>query len=196
MAHYFENDASAEDHPLRYSFELGGRTFSLASNSGVFSSQKLDTGTRILLECVLEQQKPEDAVLDLGCGIGVVGVVLGTFWNCHPVLIDVNERACQLAEENLKQAGVQGSVLCQDGIESGSYACILLNPPIRTGKQVMFRLYEQALHHLQEEGSLWIVIRKQHGAESTVKFLQSLHADVRRAVREKGYWVLQVRHLN
>lgn len=196
MAHYFENDGDLEERPSSYSFELAGHTFHMESSSGVFSTEKLDTGTRILLETVLEYQNPVPSLLDLGCGIGVVGVVLGTIWHCSPDLIDVNERACRLAERNLQAAGLQGTVRCQDGITGGEYDCILLNPPIRAGKETIFRLYRQALGHLKAGGSLWIVIRRQHGAASTVRYLEEQGAHVERRNRDKGYWVLQVNRLD
>lgn len=191
MVQYFENDATQKDTPGILDFTIADRAFSLQTNSGVFSKDRLDTGTRILLETILENEKPCANVLDLGCGIGPVGVVLGTIWNCSLTLVDVNEKATQLAKKNLARNGLSGTVLCQDGVQSGSYDCVVLNPPIRAGKQTIYRLFDEAMDHCTN--ALWIVIRKQHGAKSAQAYLETKY-DVSRIARDKGYWVLKVMH--
>lgn len=195
MAHYFTNDEIQDTTPIPVSFEMGEKQFSLTSQPGVFSKDKLDTGTQILLEAVLEQ-KPADNVLDLGCGIGVIGVVLSAFWNCKVTGVDVSERAAKLAEKNYAKYHVNGSVYVQDGLDHGSlaeqkFACILLNPPIRAGKEVIYRLFAESYAHLEDGGRLYIVIRKQHGAASAQKYLESLGFEVERINRDKGFWVLR-----
>lgn len=193
MPHYFTNEPG-RDEPCLVSFVIDGQEFTLQSNAGVFSKEKLDTGTRILLETVLSKQPAVKSVLDLGCGIGVVGVVLSHFWHCDVEAIDVSQKACALARENFEKYGVKAEVFCQDGIspEQGKYGAILLNPPIRTGKETIYRLFEQAYSHLEEQGNLWIVIRKQHGAESAMKYLKTLSPLVKRVSRDKGFWILCV----
>lgn len=64
-----------------------------------FSKDKLDTGTRILLETVLDHQEKVDSLLDLGCGIGPVAVVLSSEWDCKTTMIDVNPKALDLAKK-------------------------------------------------------------------------------------------------
>ncbi|MCF0260773.1 MAG: class I SAM-dependent methyltransferase [Erysipelotrichaceae bacterium] len=192
MAHYFENDKNLKTDLHQVSFSLEGRNFTLESDAGVFSKDKLDTGTRILLETVLKNSSPAAHVLDLGCGIGPAGVVLSAFWNSQVTGVDVNERACALARLNYKNCHVNGTVLCQDGIDSGEYDCILLNPPIRAGKEVIYKLFKQSAEHLSSQGGLWIVMRKQHGAQSAVNYLQeSLHLKTERMNRDKGFWVIR-----
>jgi len=73
---------------------------------------------------------------------------------------------------------------------------IVLNPPIRTGKRVIYSLFEQSANHLEKNGSLWIVIRKQHGAQSAFDYLQSLGLECKRVVRDKGFWVIQATKIN
>lgn len=193
MSHYYKEDKNVEDAPFQIDFDLAGESFSLTSNNGVFSKDKLDTGTKILLETVLEKSEPCRSVLDLGCGIGTIGTVLGTFWHCRITGIDTNARAGLLAEENYRNAGVDGTVIVQDGLEGldEKFDCILLNPPIRAGKEVIYRLFEQSLSHLSKDGALWIVMRKQHGAASAVSFLEEHGAAVSRENRDKGFWVLK-----
>lgn len=194
MSHYYEEDPNLESKPCTVHFEMNSHPFVLNSDSGVFSASKLDTGTAILLETVLQQAKPVRTVLDLGCGIGPVGVVLGSLWNARVLGIDTNAKAARLARDNYRNAHVEGRVLVQDGLQDldEKFDCILLNPPIRTGKQTIYRLFSEAADHLTDQGALWIVIRKQHGAASAVDYLEKSGLDVRRVSRDKGFWVLKV----
>ena len=63
-----------------------------------FSKDKLDEGTKILLNTVLEYESNPETVLDLGCGIGVIGIVLSSFWKTNMTMIDINARAYELAK--------------------------------------------------------------------------------------------------
>lgn len=195
MSHYYLEDENVKDEPFSISFSIDGKPFTLTSNAGVFSKDRLDTGTEILLKTVLKEEAPAKTVLDLGCGIGVVGVVLGSFWKAEVTGIDTNARAAKLAEANYQKYGIQGEVLVQDGLQDlkEKYGCILLNPPIRTGKETIYRLFRESYNHLSDGGSLWIVIRKQHGAESAKTFLEGLagKGNVKRAARDKGFWILR-----
>lgn len=191
MPQYFDNDPRLADQTSSYTFSFLGQNFAVQSGSGVFSKNNLDTGTRILLETVIEKAKPAENVLDLGCGTGVAGVVISRFWRCHVTGIDINEKAAKLAEENYRSSGVNGTAAVQDGIQEGLYDCILFNPPIRAGKEVIYRLFDQCAAHLISSGSLWIVMRKQHGAQSAMDYLSRLGLQVSRIARNKGFWVIE-----
>lgn len=192
MAHYFTSDPSSEDHPFWIHFSLLDHKFDLRSNAGVFAKDKLDQGTRLLLETVLKEEKDPPTTLDFGCGIGVVGVVLSTFWKTKMTMIEINSRAAKLAQENMEHYRYPAAVLNQDGIQEGVYDCIVFNPPIRIGKEKMYALFKACLAHLSQEGRLWIVMRKAHGAESAMKYFQSLEAQVERVNRKQGYWILKI----
>ena len=192
MSHYFTNDQLVMDQPTSIHFTLKGKGFSLCSNAGVFSKDKLDTGTRILLETILDQETNPTSILDLGCGIGPVGVVLSHFYDSSITMIDVNERAVQLAQQNMNAYHKTAQIICQDGVQSGVFDCIVLNPPIRTGKEVIYRLFDECTEHLSKDGRFWIVIRKQHGAQSAMKHFEEKGMKVDRVCRDKGYWILRV----
>lgn len=189
MSQYFENDKTLKDKPQILSFQMNGKSYVLHSNSGVFSKDKLDTGTRILLKTVLEKEKAPSSVLDLGCGIGPVGIVCQKEWNCNVTMIDINEKAVELAKKNIMENHVQADVFCQDGIQEGEFECILLNPPIRTGKKVIYRLFDECIEHLKSDGRFWLVMRKQHGAQSAIQYLEEKGCDVQKVHRDKGFWV-------
>lgn len=193
MSHYFENDENLLDRETSVQFSFDGKSFDLKSANGVFSAERLDTGSRFLIETILEHQKEPATFLDLGCGIGVIGIVLASFWkDTKFTFVDVNEKACRLTKENLEKLNLKGDVFNQSGIEEGTYDCISLNPPIHAGKETVYALFSQAVEHLANNGTFWIVMRKSHGAPSAVKYLKSLDTDVEKVDQDKGFWILKV----
>ena len=73
------------------------------------------------------------------------------------------------------------------------FDAVITNPPIRAGKQVIYRLFREAFDHLSPGGSLFLVIRKQQGAESCIRYLEGFFASVEKLDRSAGFWVLQAR---
>ena len=190
--HYYAKNPGVAHDEHRVIFEVLGLRIQCTTDSGVFSREGLDMGTRILLEALPEAS---GRVLDLGCGWGPVGVALGKKYpEAKLVLTDVNERAAELAERNLRDNGVRGAqVIRGEGFENveGTFDLIALNPPIRAGKAVIYDLFANAAARLNAGGALYIVIRKQQGAESAQKYLKTIYRDVERVARDKGYWVLR-----
>lgn len=190
--HYYSADPGVAHDEKQVIFEALGFQFKCVTDSGVFSRDGLDMGTRVLLDALPEVT---GRILDLGCGWGAVGVALGKRSpGARLLLSDVNARAVELAERNLTANGVTNArVVRGDGFEAvdGAFDLIALNPPIRAGKAVVYGLFEASAAHLAPGGSLWVVIRKQQGAESAQKYLQTLFSQVERVERDKGYWVLR-----
>jgi len=190
--HYYTQNPNIEHDEQTVIYEVLGSKFTCTTDAGVFCRDGLDMGTRILLESLPELC---GRILDLGCGWGPVGAAVGKKYpGCSILLTDVNERAVALAKRNLAANGVKNACFVSgDGYESvtGKFDAILLNPPIRAGKQVIYAMFEQAKEYLTETGALYIVIRKQQGAESAEKFLKTLYGSVERVAREKGYWVIR-----
>lgn len=190
--HYYSRNPGVEHDEQQVIFEVLGQQLRCTTDAGVFSRDGLDMGTRILLESLPDMA---GRILDLGCGWGAVGVTIGKAFPAVEILMtDVNERAAELARRNLAANGVKNArVVSGDGYASvdGSFDAILLNPPIRAGKQLIYALFADSLHYLRDGGALYIVIRKQQGAESAEKYLKTLYGDVERIAREKGYWVLR-----
>ena len=188
--HYYTNnpDLAHDEHPV--TFIALGNEITCTTDAGVFSRDGLDMGTRILLEALPALR---GRILDLGCGWGPVGVALGKKYpNAEILMTDVNERAVALAAENCAANGVHNArTRVSDGFAdiNGAFSAIVLNPPIRAGKAVIYGLFDAARAHLTEDGALYIVIRKQQGAESAQRYLQGIYRDVARIARDKGYWV-------
>ena len=187
---YFAKRPSAESRPVVTEFTYRGHTLRLTTDSGVFSRGEVDEGSALLLDSL---PALTGRVLDLGCGAGVIGVSVGKAYPVELVQSDVNERALALTRENLQRNGVAGTVVESDGFAAleGLFDTILTNPPIRAGKAVIYRLFAEACSHLRPSGSLFLVIRKQQGAESCMRYLQTIFSSVERLNRSGGYWVLK-----
>jgi 16S rRNA (guanine1207-N2)-methyltransferase len=193
--HYFTSRPETAGEERQITARLKGLEFRFWTDAGVFSRQGIDFGTRLLIETV---QPPEAGeILDLGCGYGPVGIVCAKADpSCRVTMVDVNRRALQLAERNARLNGVidRVTVLESDGLRSLSdrfFDAVLINPPIRAGKAVVYRLFAEAAEHLKPQGSLWVVIRKKQGAESAKRELESRFQSVSRVEQKKGYWVLK-----
>ena len=95
MSQYFDNDKSIKSERRLISFNFNDKEFSLYSDNGVFSKDRFNYGTRVLLNSI-DINKLRGNVLDLGCGIGVVSIILGTCnKNINIDMVDVNERAIE-----------------------------------------------------------------------------------------------------
>ena len=190
--HYYSENPGVAHDEREVIFEVLDQRMRCTTDAGVFSRDGLDMGTRVLLEALPEL---DGRILDLGCGWGPVGVALGKkYSDAQLVLTDVNSRATDLAARNLAANGVINATVVQgDGFTAveGAFDAIVLNPPIRTGKAVIYAMFADVAAHLKPDGALFIVIRKQQGAESAQKYLRSIYGDVERIAREKGYWVLR-----
>lgn len=191
---YFDNNENLAHDLHPYSFKLLEENFSLISDSGVFSKDGLDDGSRLLLETIAKTDLG-DSILDMGCGVGPIGLLLAHFdCNRHVVLADVNKRALECAKLNAKKLGVESRVtILESDVYSNiasSFSTIVTNPPIRAGKKVTYAMYAGAISHLNEGGQLILVIRKQQGAESCQKYLQTIFKEVEVVKSKKGYRIL------
>ena len=195
--HYFSRQPESKSEERQFQAVLSGQTFRFKTDAGVFSKRGIDFGSRLLIESV--EIEPGSSVLDLGCGYGAVGIAVSkTVPGVKVTLADVNERAVQLAKENaaINQVDDRVEILVSDGfsrLQDKKFDHILLNPPIRAGKSTVYRLFKEASVALHPEGSLWIVIRKQQGAESAKRELEQRFPDVDVVRKKKGYVIVRSR---
>ena len=203
--HYFSQTPTSENNPKTISFTIRGLSQTLKTDAGVFSKSGLDGGTRLLIEHV-ELGVSANAV-DLGCGYGAVTSVLGQIYpDSHWFMVDVNPRAVILAQENTRHLRERVKAVMADGLSEAlsrspsdvrehddAITDVILNPPIRAGKAVVQRLFREAHRALSENGSLWIVIQKKHGAPSVRAYLTQLFGVVEVIYKKSGYFVLRCR---
>ena len=195
LEHYYTAEPASEHRVTRVSAVLRGQALSFVTDSGVFSREAVDFGTRLMVEAL---PPLSGRVLDLGCGWGALGGVLAKKWaDVRFVLTDVNERAAALAERNLKLNGLDNfEVVCGDGFAAveGTFDWIVTNPPIRAGKQVIYALFAEAKNYLAPGGTLALVIRTQQGAKSAERYLRGIYESVETLDVSGGYRVLTARN--
>lgn len=193
MAHYYDLDPSLESKERLIEFVISGRKVSLYSDNGVFSKNKLDEGSRILIETLLPLNLT-GKILDLGCGYGPIGLSIGL---CSPsasvTLADVNPRAVALCKKNAELLNLSDRVTClQSDIYSnveGKFNAIISNPPIRAGKRVTYTMYKEAKEHLVSGGQFYFVIRKAQGASSASQYVKEVFGNITLLARSKGYHI-------
>lgn len=193
MSHYFMNDENLAKNRRDISFRFLGRSFSFVSDDGVFSKDTLDYGTRVLVERVLDHSLGK-RVLDLGCGYGPVGIFVKSFQpETEVTMLDINERAVELAKLNVERYKMENRVLCSNlytEVANETFDEIISNPPIRAGKTVIYQIFREAYTHLNANGRLWVVIRKNHGAKSAMKEIEAIFGNCEVLDKEKGYFIL------
>ena len=195
MAHYFDSNPSTASNIRKIDFEIYDKHLTFYSDNGVFSKNSIDEGTRAFLKVLIPLQLNGN-ILDLGCGDGVIGLTLAAFNpDINVTLADINTRAITLCNINIKSMNLSQRVAClQSDIYSnieGPYDSIVVNPPIRAGKKVTYRIYSEALQHLHDGGSLYIVIRKNQGAISASNYIRELFNNCTLLKKDKGYYIYQ-----
>ena len=191
MAQYFENDARIKSNEKTHTVVIRNAKFSFITDNGVFSKRGLDYGTRSLLESI-PFSEIHGKVLDFGCGYGPIGIVIRKLTDAEVVMVDVNERALQLAYKNAALNQVLLNLKVSNLYENVDeiFDFIITNPPIRVGKQILYEILLGAKKHLSKHGVLYFVIHKDQGAKTVIRDLESTyHVSV--VAREKGFFVIK-----
>ncbi|MBE6150545.1 MAG: class I SAM-dependent methyltransferase [Firmicutes bacterium] len=191
MGQYFSNE-DLKSNIQKYNVDILGNRYSFYTDNGVFSKEKLDFGTRVLLENIPIEKLHGD-ILDVGCGYGVIDIVLGKLIDAKFLGVDVNRRALHLAEMNKKENKLSNidfiESSCYENV-SGKYDFIITNPPIRAGKKIVYEIVMGAKNYLKDEGSLFIVVRKEQGAKSMIRDLEEIYK-VEILNKVKGFFVIK-----
>lgn len=188
--YYAENPDSAHDiHELKVT--LLGQSFTFLTDSGVFSKKMVDYGSQVLLN-TLDFEKGK-TLLDLGCGYGPLGISLAKVQGVKPTMVDINNRAIDLAKQNGQKNGVEADIFQSNIYEkvNGTFDYIISNPPIRAGKQVVHTIISESINYLKVDGNLTIVIQKKQGAPSAKAKMEEVFGNVEILKRCKGYYILR-----
>ena len=190
MAQYFDN-INLKSELRKIDVRIFDMYFTLWSDNGVFCKDRLDFGTRLLLEHI-DWNNVSGRVLDIGCGYGPIGITAKKLTSCDLVMCDVNKRALHLCERNLKENKEEALVVesnCYENI-TGTFNTIITNPPIRAGKKVVYEILFGAKDYLIDGGSLYLVIHKDQGAKSVIKDLEKEY-NVEILEKDKGFFVIK-----
>ena len=198
--HYFTASPAVEPEERTHRFSIRGVEHTVVTASGVFSADRLDKGTQVLLDHVPDP--PEAGTfLDLGCGWGPITLALAEAAPGATVLaVDVNERSLALTARNAEAAGLDNvrtspaeALLTELRKTSRTVDLIWSNPPVRIGKEALHELLLTWLPHLSADGEAWLVVLKNLGANSLARWLTDQNWDVSRQASSKGFRVLRVR---
>ena len=195
MTHYFSDNSDLKENRKEHIFSFYGHNFTFTTDNGVFSKREVDAGTIILLQALMEETI-KGQILDLGCGYGVISIILKKILDDADLMaVDINPRAIELTNINSKTNQVEIETVVSNGYENISklFNVVITNPPIRTGKKVIYQLYEDTYDHLCSGGTFYLVIRRKQGAESSVNKLNDLFGNCEVLKRSKGYWVLKAK---
>jgi 16S rRNA (guanine1207-N2)-methyltransferase len=194
VEHYFSARPRVASDRREWTTTLRGQVYTFVTDRGVFSRDRIDRGTRLLIETMVVA--PDAVVLDWGCGYGPLGLVAARLapqgW---VTLLDINERAVELARENARRNGITWvDAVVGEGFSAVAgrrFDVILSNPPLRAGKAVVQGLIEGAPAHLVPGGTLWLVARTQQGAKSLYRALERVFGSAETVARGGGFRVLR-----
>ncbi|MDN5022229.1 MULTISPECIES: class I SAM-dependent methyltransferase [unclassified Streptococcus] len=182
-------DAAHDIHDL--AVVLLGQKMNFYTDAGVFSKKMIDYGSQVLLSS-LDFQEGE-SVLDVGCGYGPIGLSLAKVQGVTVTMVDVNERALDLAKKNANRNGVEAQIFSSDVYEAvvGVFDHVISNPPIRAGKKVVHQVITGSFEHLKPGGDLTIVIQKKQGAPSAKAKMEDSFGNCEIVKKDKGYYILR-----
>ncbi len=188
---YYEKDPSSAHDIREIRVTLLGRPMIFLTDAGVFSKKTVDYGSQVLLNAL--NLESERTLLDVGCGYGPLGLTLNKVLNFKVTMVDINQRAIDLAKKNAEKnqaiAEIFQSNLYENVTDSFDY--IISNPPIRAGKKVVHEVISGAYGHLNAQGSLTIVIQKKQGAPSAKAKMEEVFGNCQIIKKDKGYYILE-----
>ena len=188
--YYAENlDAAHDIHELRV--DLLGEKMTFLTDAGVFSKKMVDFGSQLLLKCLEVNQG--ETVLDVGCGYGPLGLSLAKAYGVQATMVDINNRALDLARQNAERNKVEATIFQSNIYEQveGEFDHVISNPPIRAGKQVVHEIIEKSQNFLETGGDLTIVIQKKQGAPSAKSKMEDVFGNCEIVKKDKGYYILR-----
>jgi len=191
MGHYFTNDNNLKSEIKNIEVVIKDTKYIFSTDNGVFSKKGLDYGTRALLE-TLDLEKIKGRVLDFGCGYGPIGIFIASQTDAEVDMIDINDRSLKLALKNSQLNKVKVNIFESNMYENinGKYDYIVSNPPIRVGKEILYKILFGAKNHLTKNGQLWIVVNKDQGAKSLAKDLEKEYL-VEIEDKNKGFYIIR-----
>lgn len=194
MSHYFINDNNLKHNKKIININYNNKEIKLYTDNGVFSKEHFDYGSKLLVNNFLKEEK-SGRVLDLGCGYGIIGIILSQNKNLYIDMVDINNNAVNLTNENLKLNNIENATSFVSNIYSeitNKYDYIITNPPIRAGKEIIRTFLFDAQNHISENGEIWFVMRKDHGVKSMMKELEKDYK-IEVVDKDKGFYIVKLK---
>ena len=194
MSHYYSREQNdIESNPSYFNFNFKGLELKFKTDNGVFSKDYIDYGSFAMLKAFI----PNDIdlpILDMGSGYGPIGITVSRLFGKLVYMCEINERAYNLSLENINANKANCKAFNSDlyeKVEGLKFSSIITNPPIRAGKDIVFKIYDEAFKHLVAGGELWVVIQKKQGAPSSKEHIEKLFGNCEIVNRDKGYYILK-----
>lgn len=190
MEHYYSEQQKSLLSLKKIRQKINGHEFEFYTAPGIFSKEKIDRGTLILAENIAMDKNSK--ILDIGCGIGILGIFAAKLFDADVVMSDINKRAVMLARKNSELNGVKAQIYhgnLYEKISQDDFDVILSNPPQSAGKKLCFELIEKSREHLKNNGSLQLVARHNKGGKALSEKMKGVFGNVRVVAKKAGYWV-------
>jgi len=197
--HYFSPSPGTPSRPGTVRLDLPDLSLTLRTDRGVFSAERIDPGTKVLLDtddAVAPALPARGELLDLGCGYGPIALTMAARAPGSRVwAVDVNGRALDLTRDNAAAAGLGNVVVARPDDVPGDlrFAAVWSNPPVRVGKAALHEMLARWLARLTAGGHARLVVHKHLGSDSLHRWLAGAGWTVERARSRLGYRVLVVR---
>jgi len=191
--HYFTAHPKSKARFGLIRTHLGNMHFEFLTASGVFSKKRVDLGTRLLIESMVLPE--EGYVLDVGCGYGAVGIAAATFNpRLRVIMVDVNERATQLAKKNIEINGVSNAEVRRghlfEPVRGLTFNCILSNPPVSAGMDTVKAIISEAPEHMASKALFQMVVKSKVGGKRLQMLFKEAFGNVAILARKSGYRIL------
>ncbi len=189
MDHYYSEKQETKFVLRKIKARLRNKDFEFFTSPGIFSGKQVDKATELLINKAIIEEGWR--ILDLGCGYGPVGIVLGKLFNIKVVMTDINKRAVKLSKINAGLNKIKADVVRGNLFENikGKFDAILLNPPMAAGRKVCFEMIEKSFDFLKGNGLLEIVARHQKGGKILEKKMKEVFGNVKDVAKKGGFRV-------
>ena len=190
MEHYYSEEQTSELKIKKIGQNIKGTAFEFYTASGIFSKDKIDRGTLALAENMIIGKNSK--VLDVGCGIGALGIVAAKLFGSTVVMTDINKRAVMLAKKNAELNNVKAEIHqgnLYEKIKDNDFNVVVSNPPNTAGKELCFQLIEESKNYLKQNGSLQIVARHNKGGKTLSNKMEEVFGNVKVVAKKSGYFV-------
>ena len=184
MQHYFIDKSHNESDYFKYKENFNNKNYVFNSCDSVFSKNNADFGSLTLIKAVLKNFEDDSySILDMCCGIGVIGILLADNLKSSTVdMCDINKTAVELSLKNKQENNINNinDIFVSNLFENvkNFYDIVVSNPPIKTGKKLLFQFAEDSIKHLNDGGYLVLVIKKNLGEDSLRKKLIEIYGNL------------------
>lgn len=191
MSQYFTNDENLKSEYRNIIYKYKDYIFNFTSDLGVFSKDRVDYASKLLVENYFKVGRKNVNVLDVGCGYGFIGITVSKIMNSKVDMIDVNKRAVHLSNLNIKNMNGNAISFISDIYSNidKKYDVIISNPPIRAGKKVYMNIINNAANYLNDDGEFYFVMNKDHGAKNVIEKIKNVY-DINVLDKNKGFFVI------